>query len=118
MLHMQLSLCLKKQMIESSSVFKNLSASSVVAIMDRLHSIIALPDEIIILQDTPGDKMYFLAQGQVKVTIRVDGTHETKHIKCMSRGEAFGEMAILDPDHNVRSCNIIAVSFCELEELR
>ena len=29
MLHMQLSLCLKKQMIESSSVFKNLSAASV-----------------------------------------------------------------------------------------
>ncbi|GMH82656.1 hypothetical protein TL16_g09332 [Triparma laevis f. inornata] len=117
MLHMQLSLCLKKQMIESSSVFKNLSAASVVAIMDRLHSIIALPDEIIILQDTPGDKMYFLAQGQVKVTIKVDDINTPKHIKYMSRGEAFGEMAILDPDNNVRSCNIVAVSFCELEEL-
>ena len=59
---------------------------SVVAIMDRLQSIIALPDEIIILQNTPGEKMYFLAQGQVKVTVKTaDGP--MKFIKYMGRGE-------------------------------
>ena len=102
---------MKRQMIEDSAVFHNLSAASIVAIMDRLVSEIALPDEIVVLQGTTGDRMFFIAQGTVEVRVGVEeeegGAGEEFEgwvaLKQLHRGEAFGEMALMDPDNNRRT---------------
>ncbi|GMI22379.1 hypothetical protein TeGR_g8779, partial [Tetraparma gracilis] len=126
MLALQLSLCMKRQMIEDSAVFHNLSAASIVAIMDRLVSEIALPDEIVVLQGTTGDRMFFIAQGTVEVRVGVEEEEEGGGeefegwvaLKQLHRGEAFGEMALMDPDNNRRTCTIVSLTFSELETLQ
>ena len=117
MLQIQLTLCLKRQMIENCSVFKNLEASSIVAIMHRLEETIAIPGEVVILQGSVGDKMFFLFQGTVEVKLKKpDGT--VLALAKMNRGTAFGEMGVIANDEKaVRSCSIVAVTFCELNLL-
>ena len=106
MLQMQISLFLKRAMIESCSVFTNLTPSSVVAIMNRLEETIAIPNEVIILQGSVGDKMFFITNGIVFVKLqKPDGT--TIKLAEMNRGAAFGEMGVLD-DGSVRTCSIVA----------
>ena len=116
MLQMQLSLCLKRSMIENCSVFKNLSAGSVVAIMNRLEEVIAIPGEVIILQGSIGDKMFFISNGTVLVNLQKGGGEIIK-LAEMNRGAAFGEMGVLESQGNIRSCSIVAKSFCELNVL-
>jgi hypothetical protein len=87
MLQIQLTLCLKRQMIEGCNVFKNLEASSIVAIMHRLEETIAIPSEVIILQGSIGDKMYFLFQGIVEVKLKKPDDQVISLCK-MNRGQA------------------------------
>ena len=115
-LQMRLALCLKSQMIQDCSVFKNLSAASIVAIMKRLEETIAVPGEAIIVQGSVGDTMFFISNGIVKVILRKEDTGEMIELAQMHRGAAFGEMAVL-VDESVRSCGIVAKTFCELNTL-
>lgn len=60
--------------------------------------------------------MFFITNGVVKVTLHKKDTGETIDLAEMNRGDAFGEMGVLS-DNSVRSCNIIAKTFCELNVL-
>ena len=105
-------------MIENCSVFKNLAASSIIAIMHRLEETIAIPGEAIIVQGSVGDQMYFISNGVVKVILHKEETGEVIELAEMHRGAAFGEMAVLlEEGTSVRSCGIVAKTFCELNIL-
>ncbi|GMI26240.1 hypothetical protein TrRE_jg5763, partial [Triparma retinervis] len=59
--------------------------------------------------------MFFITNGIVFVKLqKPDGT--TIKLAEMNRGAAFGEMGVLD-DGSVRTCSIVAKTFCELDVL-
>jgi CRP-like cAMP-binding protein len=51
-------------------------------------------DEIIFPEESPGDKMYIIRQGSVKVFKKIKNNETT--LAIVNPGEFFGEMAILD----------------------
>ena len=69
----------------------------------------SLPDRIesfFSLQGTHGDVFYIISEGQVRVTRRIEGKNEEEEIRFLSRGDYFGEQALLKTD--IRTANIIA----------
>ncbi|WP_461257234.1 cyclic nucleotide-binding domain-containing protein [Treponema sp. R80B11-R83G3] len=48
------------------------------------------PDEFIITEGSPNDKIYFIIEGQVSVS------KKKVHLSNFKEGEAFGEMEVLD----------------------
>lgn len=51
-------------------------------------------DEVIFPEESPGDKMYILRQGSVKVYKKIKNNETT--LAIVNAGEFFGEMALLD----------------------
>jgi len=62
--------------------------------------------EYIIREGTSGDTFYILAEGDVRVTKRVNGVEEM--IRDLTKGDYFGEQALLKTD--LRTANVIAHS--------
>lgn len=51
-------------------------------------------DEVIFPEESPGDKMYIIRQGSVKVFKKIKNNETT--LAIVNPGEFFGEMALLD----------------------
>jgi len=62
--------------------------------------------EYIIREGTSGDTFHIIAEGNVRVTKRVNGVEEM--IRDLSKGDYFGEQALLRTD--LRTANVIALS--------
>eukprot|EP00095_Tigriopus_kingsejongensis_P001110 maker-scaffold622_size123092-snap-gene-0.20 protein:Tk01110 transcript:maker-scaffold622_size123092-snap-gene-0.20-mRNA-1 annotation:"cgmp-dependent protein" len=62
----------------------------------------------IIRQGTSGDTFYILSEGKVKVTKRQDGKRDEDDIRSLTRGDYFGEQALLKTEY--RTANVIADS--------
>ena len=62
--------------------------------------------EVIFHQDDPGDRLYFVAGGMVKISIASSEGRETD-IALLSSGDCFGEMSVLDGGR--RSATAVAV---------
>lgn len=63
----------------------------------------------VIRQGASGDTFYLISQGTVKVTQRIQGnaTSDEEEIRTLTRGDYFGEQALLKEDK--RTANIIAL---------
>ena len=61
--------------------------------------------DTIIEQDTPGDSMFIIAQGQVEVLKR-DAEGEMQTALFLGEGQVFGELALLD--QGLRTATIVA----------
>lgn len=57
-------------------------------------------------QDSPGDKMYIVSNGQVEVRVR-DGKGSSRAVLYLGEGQVFGEMALIDSGK--RSASVVAV---------
>jgi cGMP-dependent protein kinase 1 len=62
----------------------------------------------IIRQGASGDNFFLISQGNVKVTQRIPTSSLEEDIRILSRGEYFGEQALINEDK--RTANIIAMS--------
>ncbi|MGQ9706996.1 MAG: Crp/Fnr family transcriptional regulator [bacterium] len=69
--------------------------------------------EVICKEGDPGDKMFIIHEGQVKITKRVANKETT--LAVLKEGEFFGEMAIID--NEPRSASAIAQGETKLIEL-
>lgn len=68
-------------------------------------------DEMIVRQNDPGDCMYIIASGRVKVVLFGDDGKEV-HLATLRQGDFFGEMSLLDA--NPRSATVIATETVDL----
>ncbi|MBE9076838.1 Crp/Fnr family transcriptional regulator [Romeria aff. gracilis LEGE 07310] len=68
------------------------------------------PGRTVLMEDSWGNAVYFLASGWVKVRRQVGDDYVT--LAVLSRGDFFGEMAILD--ESPRSTDVTALSTVEL----
>ena len=73
----------------------------------------AKPLEVIVKQDAPGDSMFLILDGQVRVRQMIKG--EEKTLVVLPAGEFFGELSLFD--HSPRSADVVAVKSCTLIEI-
>jgi CRP-like cAMP-binding protein len=92
-------------LLRNVSLFRNVREEE----LDRLAALMTerdVPkDAHIVTQSEPGDAMFVIAQGRVKVVIYGDNGREVI-LTLLKTGEFFGEMALLDD--LPRSANVIA----------
>jgi HEAT repeat protein len=65
-----------------------------------------LGGEIIFEQDEPGDEMYVVVSGEVRVLVRSDGHHD-KEVARRKAGETVGEMSVISG--SLRSATLVAI---------
>ncbi len=61
------------------------------------------PESLIFAEGDPGNALYAIASGRVRISRRIAGGEEA--LAILSSGEIFGEMAILDPSATGRSAD-------------
>ncbi len=72
-------------------------------------------NSVILFEDDPGDALYVVARGQVKVVLIGDDGREVI-LSVLGEGEFFGEMSLLDDEP--RSAHVIAMEDSDLLVLR
>lgn len=72
-------------------------------------------NSVILFEDDPGDALYVVAQGQVKVVLIGEDGREVI-LSVLAEGEFFGEMALIDDEP--RSAHVIAMEDSTLVVLR
>jgi CRP-like cAMP-binding protein len=72
-------------------------------------------NSVILFEDDPGDALYVIAQGQVKVVLIGEDGREVI-LSVMGEGEFFGEMALIDDEP--RSAHVIAMEDSALLVIR
>ena len=72
-------------------------------------------NSVILFEDDPGDALYVVARGQVKVVLIGDDGREVI-LSVLGEGDFFGEMALLDDEP--RSAHVIAMEDSDLLVLR
>jgi CRP/FNR family cyclic AMP-dependent transcriptional regulator len=73
-------------------------------------------DEVIFHADDPGDSLYVVARGSVKITLSADDGSEPAILTTVGRGGFFGELALLDGAP--RSATAVALDAVETLVLR
>ncbi|MBD3307319.1 cyclic nucleotide-binding domain-containing protein [candidate division KSB3 bacterium] len=91
-------------------IFRDLPIGAIDLIIEKLKPIEFPKDTTIFRIDDPGDCMYIIKSGEVKVVAGTDDTGEV--LAYLGRGNYFGEMALLTGE--ARSASVITVMDSEL----
>ncbi|XP_016945519.2 cGMP-dependent protein kinase, isozyme 1 [Drosophila suzukii] len=95
--------------LRSVPLLKNLSEELLAKIADVLELEFYAAGTYIIRQGTAGDSFFLISQGNVRVTQKLTpSTPEETELRTLSRGDYFGEQALINEDK--RTANIIALS--------
>lgn len=98
----------KLHFLKSVPIFSKMSNDILLRLSDALEVTIYQKGDYIVRQGTHGDTFYIISEGQVRITKRVEGKKDEEEIRTLSRGEYFGEQALLRTDF--RTANVIAYS--------
>jgi len=82
-----------EQLLENMPMFKSLNSYERMNVADALFSKAFKDGESIILQGDAANCMYFVESGEVTIVREQDG--QSKEIKVCSKGDYFGELALL-----------------------
>src|SRR5687768_9135694 len=83
------------EMLKKVSLFANVSDQELEKISSMLQERTVTKDQQIVARDEPGDSMFIIKRGRVKVLIEGDGGREVT-LTMLKTGDFFGEMALLD----------------------
>jgi len=92
--------------LKSVPLLSNLPQDVLSRMSDVLEIEVYKFGEYIVREGTSGDTFYIICEGDVRVTQTADG--EEKNIRILSRGDYFGEQALLNTD--LRTANVIAAT--------
>lgn len=93
------------ELLQKVSLFQNVAEEELSRIASLLTARDCPKDTHIVTQDEPGDSMFIISRGRVKVVLYGDNGREVI-LTLLKTGEFFGEMALLDD--LPRSANVIA----------
>lgn len=96
-------------------LFNQLSAVELQRVVDVARERAYPRNSVILFEDDPGDALYVVASGQVKVVLIGEDGREVI-LSVMGPGEFFGEMSLLDDEP--RSAHVIAMEDSSLAVLR
>lgn len=98
------------ELLSRLPIFSGLSSSDLKAIADVTSGRRFGPGEVIFREGDPGDTLFVIASGMVKISrLTVDGREKT--LSYLGPGEFFGEMALLDQE--ARSATVEALEETE-----
>lgn len=100
--------------IGRSPLFSELSDPDLVALMQGLRLLTFDPGEIVVTEGEPGDSLFVLSSGQVRVFAR-DQAGSNHQVRALDEGEFFGEVSLVTGQP--RSATVVAATPCELLEL-
>ena len=92
-------------------VFKNLSHKDFNELENMMHHRDYKSGDFIFKNRAPGEGMYIIMRGSIKITIGTRSGNENTLAK-LDKGEFFGELALFDDEP--RSANAIAIEDCKL----
>lgn len=94
-----------EEVLQSMPPFKDLSDNNLNAISKLMHNRIYKPGEMIFHQGDPGSGLYIIINGQV--IIKQVEEQNSWELAKLSRGDFFGELALLDDE--LRSASAVAI---------
>jgi len=99
-----------EEVLLSMPPFKNLNSKSIKLLMKVIHNRIYTSNENIFYQGDPGIGLYIIIRGEVLITQDTNG--ERFDLALLTRGDFFGELALLDEAK--RSASAIALKDSQL----
>jgi CRP/FNR family cyclic AMP-dependent transcriptional regulator len=99
------------QTLKNVPLFAHLSEEEIAAIAGVMREKVYPQNSVIVFEDDPGDAMYVVASGQVKVVLVGDDGREVI-LSVLGAGDFFGEMALIDD--LPRSAHVIAMEDSKL----
>ncbi len=94
-----------KEMIQRVPIFESLPDDRLTAVAGFLRPRMAVPGERVVSAGARGDAMYFIAAGEVEVSLKPEAVP-------LTTGDFFGELALLT--HRRRMADVTAKGFCHL----
>lgn len=100
--------------VQRSALFSTFSTGELLAVIRGLSLLSFEPGEIIVSENQPGDSLFVLANGSVRVYVR-SATGGNKQVRILEAGEFFGEISLLSG--KPRTATITAAEPAEILEL-
>ena len=100
--------------VQDSPLFSTFSAQELLAVIRGLNLLNFEPGEIIMSESEPGDSLFVLASGSVRVYVR-SAENRNKEVRLLEQGSFFGEISLLSG--NPRTATITAATPVEILEL-
>ena len=92
--------------LHSVALFSHLSPSQLEPVAEKLRRRTFQKGKVIFHQDDPGDRLHFLEEGMVKISL-VSRDGRENDIVLLTPGDCFGEMSVLDG--GTRSATAVAM---------
>ena len=103
------------EVLRKVPLFQNLPEADLTAFAELCRERSYPKGSVIVFEDDPGDALYLVAAGQVKVVLIAEDGREVI-LSVLGEGSFFGEMAVLDDEP--RSAHVIAMEDSNLLVLR
>jgi CRP-like cAMP-binding protein len=95
-----------RAMLQQTSIFRGVGPSAIDDLVRRLQVRSRSSGALLVAQDEPGDALYIMFTGRVKVVLFGENGREVT-LATLGPGECFGEMSLLDG--RPRSANVVAM---------
>jgi CRP-like cAMP-binding protein len=100
--------------LRASPLFETLAEEELKAMVETVPLVRCAPGHVILTEGEPGQSVFVLAAGHVRVFVRGEAGHSLE-VASLRQGAFFGEIAALSG--RPRSATVVAVTPCELLEL-
>ncbi|HMN47772.1 MAG TPA: cyclic nucleotide-binding domain-containing protein [Ignavibacteriaceae bacterium] len=100
-----------KKSLHSIPVFKELTKRDLTALINIIHNRTFVAGEYIFYRGDPGIGLYIIREGEVEIQ-RENEAGEKKVLAALSKGDFFGELALVDGEK--RSASAIAKTDCKV----
>lgn len=97
--------------LRGAAVFRGVPEPDVSALCSEFETIAVPRGAVVFTQGEPGDYLYVLLSGKVKL-VRTSSTGRESLVALIGPGEQFGELSVFDPGPRISSA--IAVTTCQL----
>jgi len=92
--------------VTRAGIFQGIEPSAVAAVAERLVPVEFIPEQIIFTEGQPGDRLYVIESGKVKISQHApDGRENLQSV--LGPPEMFGELAVYDPGPRTSSATAI-----------
>jgi CRP-like cAMP-binding protein len=95
-----------RALVAQSAIFRGVAPSALEDLVRRMQVRTRAAGAILVSQDEPGDAMFLIAEGRVRIALFGENGRELT-LSTLTRGDFFGEMSLLDG--RPRSANVVAV---------
>ncbi len=95
------------RLLSEAGILRRVEPETASAMIKQLHKAEFEAGEVIFAQGDPGDRVYIIVSGKVKISLRGPGDRENLRA-IMGPTDVFGELAVFDP--GPRTCTATAIT--------